>query len=172
MNGRFGRTVGLVLLAAGATVAVLGCNSAKDDGANTAVQEALLTQDKHASRLADLEAKAQKADQQAAKIADQNTRLGEQNTRITEQGTRITELEKQVAALKAREPGLAAPARSPELEAILKEIAAELKSRPAAPRPDPEAALKYMRGVAEAFLTATLARNDQTMAATLTRSYK
>jgi len=156
MNGqRFGRTFGLMIALGIAGAAVLGCNSAKDDAHAEAVKEALPTLDKHESHLTQLDTKAQKADQKAEA-----------------QAARIAELEKQVAALKAREPAPAAPARSPELEAILKEIATELRDRPKVPPPDPEAALKYMRGVAEAFLTATLARNDQTMMASLTRAYK
>ena len=65
---------------------------------------------------------------------------------------RVTELEQQVAALKM--------------------TVEELKKRPVAVKLDPEASLKYMRGIAEAFLTATLERNDQTMAASMTPSYK
>jgi hypothetical protein len=160
MNGRrFGRTVGLVVAlgVAGAAAALLGCNSGKDGGNTEAFKDELLKLDKHSSQLETLEAKAQKADQKAEA-----------------QAARAAELEKQVAALKAREPAAAAPppAVGPELEAVLKEIAAELKSRPRTPPPDPEAALKYMHGLAEAFLAATLARNDQTMMASMTRAYK
>jgi hypothetical protein len=155
MNGRrFARTIGLAA-ALGVAAAVLGCNSAKDGGNTEAFKEELLKLDKHTSQLETLETKAQKADQKAEA-----------------QAARIADLEKQVAALKAREPAPAAPAHSPELEAVLKEIAAELRNRPKSPPPDPEVALKYMRGVAEAFLTATLARNDQTMMASMTRAYK
>jgi hypothetical protein len=166
MNGqRFARTV--VVAAALGAGALLGCNSAKDDAQASALKEALPTLDKHESHLSQLDAKAQKADQkseqQAARLAELETKA----QKADQQAARVAELEKQVAALKGREP-----AAGGDLETVLKEIAAELRNRPKVPPPDPEAALKYMHGVAEAFLTATLARNDQTMMASLTRAYK
>jgi hypothetical protein len=167
MNGqRFARTVVLVA-ALGVAGAVLGC-SAKDDGHADALKEALPTLDKHESHLNQLDAKAQKADQKSEQQAARLTELETKAQKADQQAARIAELEKQIAALKGREPA----AGGGDLEAVLKEIAAELRNRPKVPPPDPEAALKYMHGVAEAFLTATLARNDQTMIASLTRAYK
>ena len=166
MNGqRFARTVVLVA-ALGVAGAVLGCNSAKDDAQASALKEALPTLDKHESHLNQLDTKAQKADQKAEQQAARLAELEAKAQKADQQAARVAELEKQVAALKGPAAG------GGDLETVLKEIAAELRNRPKVPPPDPEAALKYMHGVAEAFLTATLARNDQTMTASLTRAYK